>query len=459
MPPPKKNKPGRPPANRVTKPSAKTTTTKIRADDRLLAAAEEAAAAKKNAAPSGGGRGRKPAAAADEEEDTQMSDAPAPEAPASPPAKKRGRPKKVVAEADESPTTTSPPRKRKGAKKAEAEEEPSEVSEAQQEQQQEATQTDDDGDEGEEEERDDLAELPVPQSPARANKPTKNAAAPTPRSLSKISVLAPSPDKSGPELRRRLGELTQKYENLEHKYRDLKEIAVKEAERNFDKLRKQTEEKSKAADQLISALKAELAAQKEASKEVQRLKKQLEESESLAEALQNKVSDLTASLSESKSEIKSLNLKLAAARSAEPAAPAKVPGSAIKGSTAAARLAAAHAHAASDATIAAHKKKEDLYSDLTGLIVRGVKQEPGEDTFDCIQTGRNGTLHFKLAIDTNPEDGEAHCQYTPQLDPSRDRALIAILPNYLADEITFPQSQAGKFYARVLKALNEAAEG
>jgi hypothetical protein len=68
-------------------------------------------------------------------------------------------------------------------------------------------------------------------------------------------------------------------------------------------------------------------------------------------------------------------------------------------------------------------------------------------------------LHFKLAIDTNPEDGEAHCQYTPQLDPSRDRALIAILPNYLADEITFPQSQAGKFYARVLKALNEAAEG
>jgi hypothetical protein len=32
------------------------------------------------------------------------------------------------------------------------------------------------------------------------------------------------------------------------------------------------------------------------------------------------------------------------------------------------------------------------------------------------------------------------------------------MPEYLLDEISFPQVQAGKFYARVLKALNEAAE-
>jgi hypothetical protein len=34
-----------------------------------------------------------------------------------------------------------------------------------------------------------------------------------------------------------------------------------------------------------------------------------------------------------------------------------------------------------------------------------------------------------------------------------------MLPGYLVDEISFPQAQAGKFYARVLKALNEAVEG
>jgi hypothetical protein len=66
-----------------------------------------------------------------------------------------------------------------------------------------------------------------------------------------------------------------------------------------------------------------------------------------------------------------------------------VPGSAIKGgSTAAHRLAAA---SASEATLAA-QKKEDLYGDLTGLIVRSVKREGGEDVFDCIQTGRNGSM-------------------------------------------------------------------
>jgi hypothetical protein len=33
-----------------------------------------------------------------------------------------------------------------------------------------------------------------------------------------------------------------------------------------------------------------------------------------------------------------------------------------------------------------------------------------------------------------------------------------VLPGYLVDEISFPQSQAGKFYARVLKALSESPE-
>lgn len=35
--------------------------------------------------------------------------------------------------------------------------------------------------------------------------------------------------------------------------------------------------------------------------------------------------------------------------------------------------------------------KEDLYSDLTGLIIRDVKREAEEDVYDCIQTGRNGS--------------------------------------------------------------------
>lgn len=54
-----------------------------------------------------------------------------------------------------------------------------------------------------------------------------------------------------PAIRRRVGELTRKYESLEAKYRDLREIGVKEAERNYDLLKKQSEEKanSKFKDQ------------------------------------------------------------------------------------------------------------------------------------------------------------------------------------------------------------------
>ena len=35
--------------------------------------------------------------------------------------------------------------------------------------------------------------------------------------------------------------------------------------------------------------------------------------------------------------------------------------------------------------------KEDLYSDLTGLILRGVERTEESDIYDCIQTGRNGS--------------------------------------------------------------------
>ena len=41
--------------------------------------------------------------------------------------------------------------------------------------------------------------------------------------------------------------------------------------------------------------------------------------------------------------------------------------------------------------VAMLKLKEELYGDLTGLILNGVKRLDGEDIYDCIQTGRNGS--------------------------------------------------------------------
>ncbi|KAK3503064.1 chromosome segregation protein Csm1/Pcs1-domain-containing protein [Neurospora crassa] len=276
-----------------------------------------------------------------------------------------------------------------------------------------------------------------------------------------------------PELRRKLGELTQKYEALELKYKDLREVAVKEAERNFDRLRKQSEERTAASDQLIAALKAELTSQKEAAREATRLHKQLEASESQLSTLDAKVAELTSSLTKSKTEINALNIKLTASRQAEAAAVAKigqpqVPGSAMKNKQNGNRmLTMGNSEAIAQAT-QQHQLKEDLYSDLTGLIVRGVKrdQQTGEDVYDCIQTGKNGTLHFKLAHisansphvdadETTQYFDEDQFHYMPQLDASRDRALIDLLPDYLVEEITFPKQHAAKFYSRVNKALTE----
>lgn len=63
-------------------------------------------------------------------------------------------------------------------------------------------------------------------------------------SASRGAVSASDSELSDPSLRRRIGELTRKCESLEAKYRNLHEIGVQEAERNFDGLRKQSEERA-----------------------------------------------------------------------------------------------------------------------------------------------------------------------------------------------------------------------
>ncbi|KAI6087954.1 chromosome segregation protein Csm1/Pcs1-domain-containing protein [Hypoxylon rubiginosum] len=271
---------------------------------------------------------------------------------------------------------------------------------------------------------------------------------------SRRAVAASDSELHEPSMRRRVGDLTRKYDNLEAKYRDLREIGIKEAERNYDRLKKQSEDRANTANQLISTLKAQLATQTELAKESQRLRQQLETSQSKLEQLQEQVSSCNASLSEAKAENKTLSTKLAAARSAE-SANAKVPSSAIKGPNANMRL-----NANAEAAAKIPQMKADLYRDMTGLIIQSVRQGQNTEMYNCIQTGRNGTLHFKLAVgvDDATEFDEPQFMYMPQLEIGRDHALMDILPDYLLEEITFPQSHAERFYSRVMKALNERLE-
>ncbi|KAI9879142.1 MAG: hypothetical protein M1830_009401 [Pleopsidium flavum] len=264
-----------------------------------------------------------------------------------------------------------------------------------------------------------------------------------------------------PATRRRLGELTKKLENLDLKYRNLREVGVKEAEANFERLKKQSEESSKSANELIASLKKELTAQTALAQESRSLQKQLSSRNSELAKVQTKVAQLSTSLSEAQNENKVVQAKLAASRTAASSVEsvhAKTPGSAMKTSSQARTLMVGSAEAAQAAQVA--QLKEDLYSDLTGLILRGVKRSDTSDVYDCIQTGRNGTLHFKLAIATegngkgsNYENTEF--QYTPHLDTGRDKELLELLPDYLTEEITFSRLNAAKFYGRVVEALTK----
>lgn len=118
------------------------------------------------------------------------------------------------------------------------------------------------------------------------------------------------------------------------------------------------------------------------AKQGEQIRQQLERSEVNVGDLEKRIEDLTASLSQARSEIKSLSARLAASRAAE--ANIKVPGSALKAGPAGNK-------SAPSGVVLAAQAKEDLYGDLTGLIVRGMDRGVGLDVFDCIQTGRNGS--------------------------------------------------------------------
>ncbi len=107
---------------------------------------------------------------------------------------------------------------------------------------------------------------------------------------------------------------------------------------------------------------------------------------------QGKMDQLSTSLLEAQNENKAVHAKLAASRVAAASVEsvsAKVPGSAMKANGHIRTLMVGSAEAAQAAQVA--QLKEDLYSDLTGLIVRGVKRGDDSEVYDCIQTGRNGS--------------------------------------------------------------------
>jgi hypothetical protein len=129
------------------------------------------------------------------------------------------------------------------------------------------------------------------------------------------------------------------------------------------------------------------------TKKYDTLKKKFDSQAVETTSLQAQIAQLTTSLSEARSENKTLSAKLAATRVAAASvesAHSRTPGSALKANGGIRLMGTAEAAQVAQAA----QLKEDLYRDLTGLIIRGVKRETEEDIFDCLQTGgRNGSKY------------------------------------------------------------------
>ncbi|KAL6246613.1 hypothetical protein RBB50_006851 [Rhinocladiella similis] len=258
-------------------------------------------------------------------------------------------------------------------------------------------------------------------------------------------------------LRRELGDITRQLENSELRYRNLKEVGINEAMGKMDALRREHDVTVHASNEVIASLKKSLAVQPRLDQEVQKLRIELQSRADEASKMQNEITALNGSLSAAMNEVKALQAKLAATRAPSvEATSTKASVSVMKGKSHGS-VGIGNSEAAQAAQYA--QMKEDLYSDLTGLIVRSVKKADSGDTFDCIQTGQNGTLHFKLFV---PQEGvrganfeEPDILYTPLLDSNRDRDMIELMPSYLTEVITFSRQNAAKFYGRVVDTLTK----
>lgn len=140
---------------------------------------------------------------------------------------------------------------------------------------------------------------------------------------------------------------------------------------------------------MIKALKQQINEMQSRTAEIAALRRDIAKAEKENARLAAETQKMSESLAAAQKEKETLSTKLAAARSTAPSEVKNVPGSAVKARSTGVVL-PGQIEAAKKAQF--QDQKVELYSDLTNLLVMGVKKsEEGDDVYDCIQTGRNGS--------------------------------------------------------------------
>jgi len=175
---------------------------------------------------------------------------------------------------------------------------------------------------------------------------------------------------------------------------------------------------------MIASLKSDLAHKASLAKDANAIKAKLESQKLEYANLQVQLADMRSSLAISQAETKSTLADLASLRTTHTALQSSNKALTAENKTLSARLAANRSAAASVESVntkvvpgsavksnggirmvgtaeaaqlaQAAQLKEDIYSDLTGLIIQGVKRESDEDVYNCLQTGRNGSKLYSI---------------------------------------------------------------
>ncbi|KAK9324758.1 chromosome segregation protein Csm1/Pcs1-domain-containing protein [Lipomyces orientalis] len=228
------------------------------------------------------------------------------------------------------------------------------------------------------------------------------------------------------------------YKALQARFAQLSELRQTAAEAALSSYRESAERRYAAADELITTLREEL---RDRSKQIKEMSSRVEE----AAKVEGEVEELEKRVEKLRQENAVLQSKLLA-----------------RGSTV----------AATGSSSAVPQLKEDLFSDLSGLIIRDVRVEDDKTVYDCLQTGRNGAFHYKMSIPRNTTDaGLAHgsatangsgggyedteITFVPMLDDKRDALLMSLLPDYFTEPLTFMRSAAAQCYWKISQALQK----
>lgn len=153
------------------------------------------------------------------------------------------------------------------------------------------------------------------------------------------------------DLRRKLTDLRRQHDSLLEKYSKMKCKRTTQAEELLASYKTRAEERYKASDEVIASLTKELEDASKLAHEAKQVKREPDRSR----------------------EIESLQSQLMAALN--------------EGDMLSAKL-----HARSTGPF--NKYKEDIYADLSGLLVRDMKLEDDSVTYDCIHSGKNGSESY-----------------------------------------------------------------